>query len=392
MRLDHAKANGLWRERLCLAPTAQGGIGLAGQEGEFTSFVSNDYLGLSRHPLVVEAMAAAGAKYGFGSGGSALLGGYSDLARDFEDEAAAWLGRDRAVLLGSGFLANQAVALSFLGLNLAGERSSKRRRWIIDHNCHASILDGVRLSGWPLSRFAHNSLEHLARALDSAEDSETAVFTEALFSMDGDSPDLAALARLLHKRASLIVDEAHSLGICGSGGRGLCHGLAPGSVALLTLPLGKAVGGYGALVCGDSDAVTAVIEFARSYIYSTALPTAVVAGDLAAWRLLPQMDEARQALLGNIAYLRRCLSESGISCHGDARSPIQLIACPDNTRAVAVADYLFGHRLLAGAIRAPTVASPRLRLSLRASHSHSDIDQLIDRLRSPECPGLGARR
>ena len=386
-RLLAYEERGLWRRRLCRTnPDPSGRVRLAGEDRALLSFISNDYLELSGHPKVIEAVARAARDYGHGSGGSALLGGYTELARQLETETADWLGFPAAVLVGSGFLANLAVSIGVLGQSLRDADVDAGCRWIIDHNAHASILDAAKLSAWPLSRFRHNDLGHLSQLLDKHCDEATAVITEGLFSMDGDSPDLKGLCSAVLGRAALIIDEAHSFGVLGLQGRGITTDISDNNGLVAVLPLGKAVGGYGAVVCGSRDAIDAIIEFARSYIYSTALPPPVVAGNLASVRLLPELDELRNRLRDNIAYLHRCLDGAGLSHFGNDRSPIQLIPCQNNSEAVAVAEHMRGHGVLIGAIRSPTVQRPRLRLSLRCGHSRADIDGLVDCLSQANCP------
>ena len=386
-RLRHFRERGLWRKRI-LAPRR----GDAPQEKQVKndrlSFISNDYLDLSTHPQVSEALARTARVYGHGSSGSALLGGYHAVAMELETEVAAWLGRDAAVLLGSGFMANLAVGGSVLGRCTLPGRSSGATpaHWLTDHNAHASIVDATRLSGWPVKRFGHNDMQDLDRRLHTLAQHEMAIYTEGLFSMDADIPDWNKLCAAAAGRAAVIVDEAHSFGVLGCGGRGASAHCSQDDIALVVLPLGKAIGGYGALVCGQHDYVDAIIEFGRSYIYSTALPPAVVAADLAAVRLLPELDEQREHLRDNIAYLRQCLAQNSLQVRGDAHSPIQLIDCTTNDEATAVGAYLRSVGVLAGAVRAPTVSRPRIRISLRAGHQHGDIDVLVKHLTAPACP------
>ncbi|HEY5774506.1 MAG TPA: 8-amino-7-oxononanoate synthase, partial [Xanthomonadales bacterium] len=230
------------------------------------NFSSNDYLGLAAHPDLVTALKDAAQEQGVGSGASALVTGYREQHQLLEQELAKFLQRDKVLLCSSGYLANLAVATSLTG---------KGDVIIQDRLCHASLIDAARLSEARLSRYAHADMDALRRRLASTVDGHTLVVSDGVFSMDGDTAPLSRMAELCREHGAwLAIDDAHGIGVCGPGGRGsvAAVGLDDSEVPVLTGTLGKAFGCFGAFVAGSEKLIDHLVNEARSYIYTTAMP------------------------------------------------------------------------------------------------------------------------
>lgn len=322
-------------------------------------FSSNDYLGLANHPAVIVAARQALETRGHGAGAARLLAGNFDLYERLETELADWLGREAAVVFGSGYLANIGTLSS---LPVAGERLYS------DQLNHASLIDGCRLS-----RAAVEVYPHLACPPAGAGDW---IVTESVFSMDGDSPDFARLAS--RDGARLVVDEAHALGVVGDG-RGLSSG-----AHLIVGTLGKALGSYGAFVAGDRDVIELLLNTARSFIFTTALPAPTLAAARAAVELArgPEGVARRDHLRGLCELLASGLESLGWPA--DPRAPIFPIVAGAEDAALRLARTLEDAGLLVQAIRPPTVPpeTSRLRIVLSAEHQRADVERLLDALES----------
>ncbi|HEV3333202.1 MAG TPA: 8-amino-7-oxononanoate synthase [Bryobacteraceae bacterium] len=332
-------------------------------------FSSNDYLGLSSHPALREAMAEAVAHEGCGSTGSRLLRGEREAFSQLERRFARLKGTERALYFSSGYLANLAVLSTFAE---AGDVIYS------DQHNHASLIDGARLSKAQRRIFPHNDAAVLAAWMDE----ETApgqkfVVTESLFSMDGDIAPLAEYSRLARAHgAALIVDDAHAVGIYGPDGAGLS---SDAWVSVSTA--GKALGVCGAFVAGPEWAIETLIQRARPFIFSTAAPPAVAAALEASLNLIEGEPWRRTRLLARAAYLRRCLAEAGITVP-EGLSQIIPLVIGDNQRAMLVAQALQDRGFDARAIRPPSVpdGTARLRLSVNTNLSELTLDRFVDAL------------
>ncbi|MFB6422035.1 MAG: 8-amino-7-oxononanoate synthase [Candidatus Malihini olakiniferum] len=338
----------------------------------YLNFSSNDYLGLSQHPAIINAWQTGATRYGVGSGGSGHVTGYSDAHAALEYELAQWLGYPRALLFISGYVANQAVVAALM---------QKKDRILADKLSHASLLEAATQSPATLRRFTHNQPAALQRLLESRSHGETLVVTESIFSMDGDSAPLSALHALtqMHK-AWLMVDDAHGVGVCGEQGRGCCwqQGVTP---ELLILTFGKAFGISGAaLLCSESVAEY-FLQFARHLIYSTSMPPAQAYALRAAITCIQQGDSLRKKLSLHIAKFRRGAKDLPFILM-PSKSPIQPLIVGDNSKALHLANYLRQQGIEVSAIRPPTVppGSARLRITLTAAHTDDDIGHLLDAL------------
>ena len=338
-------------------------------------FSGNDYLGLSQDHAVRKAAAEALATHGTGSTASHLVIGHGALHDALEREVADWLQTPRALLFGSGYLANLGVVQALLAPGDA---------CVQDRLNHASLIDAARLSGATLKRYPHGDADGARRQLASLPGAAALLATDGVFSMDGDIAPLRALAAVARAEDALLyVDDAHGIGVLGTDGRGsvAAAGLSAADVPLQLATLGKALGGYGALACGEADLVEYLLQFARSYVYTTALPPACAAASLAAVRIARQADDRRDALRAHIARFRQGASRQGFALAG-SDTPIQPLPCGSDARALALASALEAAGFAVTAIRPPTVpeGGARLRITLSARHTGEMIDALVDAL------------
>lgn len=351
---------------------------------ELLNFCSNDYLGLARDPRLSDAMARAAHEWGAGSGAAHLVTGHTALHHELEERLAAFTGRQAALLFSTGYMANLGAVTAFAG---RGEVV------VQDRLNHASLLDGARLAGARLIRHAHGDATAAARALEEAGENAAMLVTDGVFSMDGDVAPVAALARTARMHGAwLLVDDAHGLGVTGATGRGTLEeaGLAASDVPLLVGTLGKAFGCSGAFVAGDRDVVDVVLQKARSYIYTTALPPGVAAAAGAALQISETEGWRRERLAALIERFRSGAQQLGLSL-GASRTPIQPLIIGDAGRCLAASQGLRERGFWVAAMRRPTVpaGTERLRITLTASHEESEVDALLEAL-AAVLPASGA--
>ncbi|MFO1400375.1 MAG: 8-amino-7-oxononanoate synthase [Steroidobacteraceae bacterium] len=346
-------------------------------------FCSNDYLGLARHPEVVAALGPAAAAFGAGRARRARAAGSGHSAphHALEEELAHFTGRGRALLFSTGYMANLGVISAFAG---RGEVVLE------DRLNHASLIDGARLSGARLLRFAHADAEAAGRML-AGRDDVALLATDGVFSMDGDVAPVAALAGLAARaRAWLLVDDAHGLGVLGAGGGGTlaAAGLGADAVPLLVGTLGKAFGSFGAFVAGDEDTIEFLLQHARTYIYTTALPPAVAAATRVALRLAAAEEWRRERLRALVARFRAAALRAGLAL-GASTTPIQPLVVGAEGEALRLSAALRDAGFWVAAIRPPTVpeGSARLRITLSALHREADVDALVATLAAARAAG-----
>lgn len=338
----------------------------------YRHFSSNDYLGLSQHPAVIAGWQQGAAASGAGAGASGHVTGYSRYHAQLEEQLADWLGYSRALLFISGFAANQAL------IHLLAEKPD---RVLADKLAHASLLDAASHAPATLRRFAHNQPASLTRLLTTPCAGATLVVTEGVFSMDGDSAPLAALAAETRRAGGwLLVDDAHGIGICGAQGRGSCwqQQVKP---ELLVVTFGKGFGVSGAAVLCDAATADYLEQFSRHLIYSTAMPPAQCHALLAALQQVQQGDARREKLRANIARFRAGAANLPWQLM-PSDSAIQPLIVGENHAAVALSQRLAQAGLWVSAIRPPTVppGTARLRITLTAAHHSEDIDALLEAL------------
>ena len=370
--LAQRRSNDLYRRRLTLE-SAQGPVVLLGGR-QYLNFCSNDYLGLAAHPRVIEAFCGAATRFGVGSGASHLVCGHSSLHHQLEDALAELTGRSRALLFSSGYMANLGVLTSLL---------QRGDHVFEDRLNHASLLDGGLHSGARFQRFAHGDVSALERKLVRV-DGIKLVVVDGVFSMDGDTAPLEQLAATCSRHdACLMVDDAHGFGVMGQDGAGstAAAGLDAEAVPVLMATLGKALGTAGAFVAGSELLIETLIQQARSYIYTTALPPAVVAATLESLKLLREESWRRDHLGQLIDRFRAGSKQLDLPLMPSA-SAIQPLQVGDAGKALALSERLKAKGFLIGAIRPPTVpaGTSRLRITLSAGHSDEQVDRLLDQL------------
>ena len=336
------------------------------------NFCGNDYLGLSQHFAVVGALQDTAAREGAGGVGSHLVCGHHAIHDALERELADWLGAPRALLFGSGFLANLAVLQSLLG---------DEDVCVQDRLNHASLIDAARLAGCRLRRYPHADPEGAIRQLRTLPEGLAMVATDGVFSMDGDIAPLRELALVTRvQKAVLYVDDAHGIGVVGPDGRGSVAAARLGleEVPLQLATLGKALGGYGAAVVGEADLVEHLAETARPYVYTTALPPAQAAATLAAVKLARSEHWRREKLVELTARFRERARGAGLLLL-DSDTPIQPVICGTDARALSMAATLERAGYWVAAIRPPTVPEgrARLRVTLSALHTVAEVDGLV---------------
>jgi 8-amino-7-oxononanoate synthase len=360
---------GLYRRRRVLDSPQQPRLVVDGRP--MLSFCSNDYLGLAADQRVAEAFRKGVERWGSGSGAAHLVTGHSRAHHALEEELADFTGRERALLFSSGYLANLAVVTSLCG---------RGDTVIQDRLDHASLIDGARLSGADLKRYAHNDMAAARKRLAAAR-GEVLLAVDGVFSMDGDLANLPSLAALCKEQGAwLMVDDAHGLGVLGDRGRGsLAHfGLDAGQVPVLMGTLGKAFGTAGAFVAGNADLVETLIQKARGYIFTTALPAAVAEATRASLKILREEDWRRAHLRSLVARFRKGAGELGFDLPLSS-TPIQPLVAGEARAALAWSRALEEQGVLVTAIRPPTVpeGSARLRITFSAAHAEEDVDELL---------------
>jgi len=337
------------------------------------NFASNDYLGLSQHPLLKERAIKAIEQYGVGCPSSRLISGNLELYEQIESNIARLKGTQAALVFPTGFQTNLSVLQALSKLNAF---------FFCDKLCHNSILLGAQLSNKAFTRFAHNNIADLKRLLDKESNKNNWIVTESVFSMDGDIACIDNLRNLAKKtNCHLYIDEAHATGVFGKNGMGLVSN--PEKTTVIMGTFGKGCGSFGAYIACSKPMRDFLVNYAAGFIYTTALPPAVLASIQAALEIIPQMVSQRQELLQTSARLRDEINQIGFNT-GQSNSQIVSILLGDNELALSLSQYLEENKIYARAIRPPTVPenTARIRLSLSAIHSNLDIERLITVLRN----------
>ena len=370
--LADLEARDLKRQRRTVRRGAPGTANITLDGRHCVDFCSNDYLGLSSHPQVVEAFVAAARIHGVGARASHLVTGHQAEHEALEQELAAFTGRERALVFSTGYMAN---------LGLVRALATRNAAVFGDELNHASLIDGGRLSGAALNRYPHADVAALEQQLAAGPGGPRFVLTDGVFSMDGDLAPLPALAAICARHgAFLAVDDAHGLGVIGESGRGsLEHfGLSPEEVPALVGTLGKAFGTFGAFVAGSEELVETLIQRARTYIYTTALPPAVAAATRAALSVSITEPWRRLRVLALTRRFRELATTAGIRL-GISETPIQPILLGSAESAMRASNALLERGFFVAAIRPPTVPADtsRLRVTLSAAHRDEDVQGLI---------------
>lgn len=336
---------------------------------------SNDYLGLATHPEVVRAAIHATEQYGAGSGASRLVSGTLPPHLHLETSLSTFKGTEAALLFGAGYLANIGVIPNLIG---------QGGLILADSLCHASLIDGCRLSRADFRVFHHRDCTHLESLLRRRSTNRpTLIITEGLFSMDGDVAPLSDLASLAERYdATLYVDDAHGTGIMGPTGRGTIEqfGLEQ-RIPFHMGTLSKALGSHGAYIVGPDDLIQYLVNVARPFIFTTALPPAIAAAAVAAIAVIQREPERRTRLWSNRQRLFDGMQTLGFRMT-QTDSPILPILVGDAAAASAFAERLLTHGVYATAIRPPTVldGTSRIRFTVTSEHSSEQIDEALHAL------------
>jgi 8-amino-7-oxononanoate synthase len=338
------------------------------------SFCSNDYLGLANDARLRAACKAGVDRYGVGSGASHLVSGHAVPHHALEEELAAFVGAERALLFSTGYMANLGVASALL---------DRQGTAFEDKLNHASLIDAARLSGASVRRYRHADLARLEALLHDAS-GDKLILSDGVFSMDGDLADLPRLIALAQEHAAwLLLDDAHGLGVLGAdGGGSFAHfGQAVSGPAILLGTLGKAFGTFGAFVAGDADVIETLIQRARTYIYTTALPPAVAEATRASLRIVRNEGWRREVLRERIHEFRTAAAQLGLRLLESA-TPIQPVIFGTAEAALAASQALRERGLLVPAIRPPTVPAggSRLRITFSAAHTREQVGRLLEAL------------
>lgn len=373
-RLARRREAGLWREVHCRLESQ--GPWQTRDGDQRLAFCSNDYLGLAGHPAVVAALEQGARQYGVGSGGSHMVNGHCRVHHELEEALADFLDRDRVLLFSTGYMANTGTLHALMregGLVLQ------------DALNHASLLDGGWLCRGDPQRYPHRDVGALDRMLGRSTASHALVATDGVFSMDGDTAPLGELIGAAQRHgALLLVDDAHGIGTLGAAGRGIVECAETGrlhsqqEVPLLVGTLGKSFGTSGAFVAGDAALIDYLQQFARSHVFTTALPPALATASLASLRLVREEWWRRERLQQIIRRFRTGARELGLDLV-DSQTPIQAVILGSASRAVQGSAILDRLGLHVPAIRPPTVPeqTARLRITFSALHTDEQLDQLL---------------
>lgn len=381
--LTERELSALLRKRVVIDSNHQSVIEVAGEH--YINFSSNDYLGLSQHPDVLQSFAEGLSLYGASSSASSVVTGYSIEHRRLEDDICAHTNMQSALLFSSGFAANQSICKTLFG---SGNKLSQRCHVLADKFMHASFVDGAMgvSANVQFSRFKHNDTEHLLQLLNNIPQNEdTLVVTEGIFSMDGDAGDLANIQELVQKRAEntwVMLDDAHGIGVIGAQGMGTCDASNADAqrADILMGTFGKAIGTQGAFVASTSPLIEYLVNFSKEYIYSTAMPAAQARATLTSFEIMRKGSE-REKLLNNIALFQSLAKDAELPLM-DACGPIQGLIIGSPEKALALSEKLKSLGIWVNAIRTPTVPkhTDRLRVTLNAMHQERDIRALVDAL------------
>jgi len=341
----------------------------------YLAFCSNDYLGLANHPRLKTALQESVEKYGVGSGASHLITGHTQAHHALEKELATYTGRESAILFSTGYMANLGTITALIG---------RQDALFLDKLNHASLVDAALLSRAHIHRYPHNDMQTLEHLLAQSKARHKLIVTDGVFSMDGDIANLPQLVELAKTyRAWIMVDDAHGLGVIGKTGRGSLekYGLGTDEIPILMGTLGKAFGVFGAFVAGDKILIESLIQLARSYIYTTALPPALAETIRTSLIIAEEDSWRRQHLQELISYFRALATQQRIPLI-ESFTPIQPIILGDSKKALAISAALYKKGIIVTAIRPPTVpqGTARLRITLSALHEKNQVDQLLEAL------------
>jgi 8-amino-7-oxononanoate synthase len=391
--LDERQEQGLLRKRRLVSSTRDGLVNIDGNA--CLNFASNDYLGLSQHPDVLQAFVEGLAEYGAGSTSSPAVCGHMLPHLQLEEALCALLNKSSVLLFNSGFAANQALCQALfnsspsasIGNTTKTRTGHDQKAFILsDKLMHASFLEGAMHTSARLMRFKHNDIHHLASRLESCL-GDTLVATEGVFSMDGDLGHVAKIQNLIAQQASpyqrqFLVDDAHAFGVIGENGLGSVEqtGVNADSIDIIMATFGKALGTAGAFIAGDSALNEFLINFAKHYVYSTAMPPAQAVATLKSLQIM-SVGKEREQLKENINTFTSLAKSKGLFLM-ESSTAIQPLLIGDAVACMQASEKLMTLGIFVPGIRPPTVekGKARLRITLSALHSQQDIQALVDAL------------
>jgi len=342
---------------------------------EYINFSSNDYLGLATHSYIIAAAGKALDIYGFGAGASRLLAGGSALHRGLEEKLAQFKDTESALAFNSGYAANTGIIPSIADAD--GDTLL-----LSDELNHASIIDGCRLSKAKTLVYEHKNVSHITDLLKRENAKKKIIITDTIFSMDGDIAPLDEMAAVCRRfDAILYIDDAHATGVIGNGRGALAHfNIKPEPWIIQMGTFSKALGSLGAFLAGSSDIVQWTMNNARSFMYSTALPSCVIAASMAAMEIIEKDTVLREKLWSNRNKVVNSLKNIGYDCMG-SETPIVPIKTGTVENTLRISGHLFKNGIFAPAIRPPTVKESRIRINVTAAHTNEDMERLIEALK-----------
>ena len=340
---------------------------------EYINFATNDYLGLANHPYLIATAKKALDDYGYGSGASRLLSGGSNLHKELEDKVAKFKGTEFALVFNSGYSANTGIIPAI---------TDKDDVIFSDELNHASIIDGCRLSKAKTLIYRHKDVSHLDDLIRKEDAKNKIVITDTVFSMDGDIAPLSEICDICKKNnAILYIDDAHGTGVLGNGRGALSHfNIKPEPWIIQAGTFSKAFGSFGAFVAGSRDVIEWILNTARSFIFSTALPSCVIAASLAALELIEGNPELSKRLWENRNKVVKYIKDTNFDVV-ESETPIITLKTGTILNTLRVSKHLYDKGIFAPAIRPPTVIEPRIRITVTAAHTDEDIEKLIEALK-----------
>lgn len=370
-KLKILKENRLFREIKDRASPQGSKIKLGGRE--YVNFSSNDYLGLANHPCIINKVKKALDEYGFGSGASRLLSGGSTLHKELENKTAQFKETESALVFNSGYATNTGIIPAI---------TYKDDIIFSDELNHASIIDGCRLSKAKTLIYRHKDLSHLKDLIRKEDANRKIVITDAVFSMDGDITPLSGIYDICKKnKAMLYLDDAHGTGVLGKGRGTLSHfNIKPEPWIIQMGTFSKALGSFGAFVAGSRNVIEWIINTARSFVFSTALPSCVIAASIAALELIKNDSELIKRLWANRNKAADSIKDIGYNI-AESETPIIPLKTGTIEDTLRISRHLYEKGIFAPAIRPPTVIEPRIRITVTAAHTDEDIEKLIEALK-----------
>jgi 8-amino-7-oxononanoate synthase len=364
--------NSLTRKRMVISETDGNKIRVDSEQ--CVNFCSNDYLGLAKHPKIIESFIKGVQRYGFGSGASGMVSGYYADQQTLESRFAEWLKVDKAIFFSSGYLAN---------IGTIGAIADRNCTILSDKLSHASLLDGIQLSRAKHYRYQHNVTADLKRLSEYKR--PDLIVTESVFSMEGSIAPVQEIMSIAEKHgSSLLIDDAHGVGVLGERGRGICEyaQIDINKLACLILPLGKAFNAMGAIVAGRHEVIASVLQFARSYRYSTALPPAICTALLTTLDIIIAEAWRRRKLMENIKYFTENALARSLPLSSQALTPIKSIIIGNTAKVVQIQQKLLSRGFFISCIRPPTVPknTARIRVTLNCLHTEKQIINLLDNI------------